>query len=155
MNKKIEFKERINLILITIEALDLYILDSIQREYCINKYNILFTKLIKYNNHYNSKIQFNYYIQIIYLFYTLITQSYLYNLILELLYDICNTTYSQLTLQYMQRFTYIYNQNQNYYNTYSQYNKLKIYNIAIYNLYIINQINNKYGIYYLFKYLHH
>lgn len=154
MNKKIDFKQRIILILITIEALDLYIVDNIQRELHINKYNILLNTLIKYNNNYNSKIQFKRYIQIIHLFYILITQSYLYNLILELLYDICNKTNSQLTLQYIQRFKYIYNQNQDYYNTYSKNNKLQISNIAIYNLYTINQINNTDGLYYLVKYLH-
>lgn len=154
MNKKIEFKKRITLILITIEALDLYIVDNIQRELHINRYNILLNTLIKYNCNYNAQIQLKHYIQIIHLLYILITQSYLYNLILELLYDICNKTHSQLTLQYMQRFKYIYNQNQDYYNTYSKDNKLQICNIAIYNLYTINHINNTYGLYYLVKYLH-
>uniref|UniRef100_UPI003001E23D hypothetical protein n=1 Tax=Anunuuluaehu liula TaxID=3049639 RepID=UPI003001E23D len=154
MYKKLNLKKRIDLILIAIESLDLYALENTHKKYIL--YNILLIRFGNYIRHAdtNSSLEFKQYIKGIQICYSLITQSCLNNLASEILYNVCNQIQPQLTSQYIKRFKYIYNQTQDYYNTYSEYNDLNIYNIAIVNLYIISRINNKYGIYYLIKYLY-
>lgn len=148
MNKQTTLKKRVHLILITIEALDLYILNDTQQKYFTEKYKTTLIELI----HYRSQLKFNYYIQIIYLFCTITTHSYVHDIVLELIYGFCNETYSHLTLQYIKRFTYIYNKYNNY-DTYSKNKSINMNKIALANLYIINQINTEYSLYYLIKYL--
>lgn len=156
MNKKLNLKKRIDLILITIEALDLYALESTQKKDIFNHHNIV---LIRFRNYLrqadkNSTLEFKQYIRIIQICYNLISECCLQNLALEVLNCACSQIRSKVTLQYIHRFIYLYNQRQDYYNIYSEYNDLNIKNIAIANLYIVSQINNKYGIYYFIKYLY-
>lgn len=156
MNKKLNLKKRIDLILITIEALDLYALENIQKKDICNHHSISLIRFGNYLRHAdkNSPLKFKQYIISIQICYNLISQYCLQNLALEILNDACSQIRSKMTLQYIHRFIYLYNQTQDYYNTYSRYDDLNINNIAITNLYIISQINNKYGIYYLIKYLY-
>nr|YP_009295583.1 conserved hypothetical plastid protein [Mastocarpus papillatus]AOL58067.1 conserved hypothetical plastid protein [Mastocarpus papillatus] len=156
MNQKLNLKQRLDFILITAEALDLYALTDEKKLYTLHTYNILLIKFGNYIRHADksSKLQFKQQIKFIQFFYTLVNKSYLHNLALEILNDSCNKKKSLLTVQYIHRFTYIYNQTQDYYNTYSKHKDLKIDNIAITNLYVINKICSKYGVFFLIKYLY-
>nr|QCI08760.1 hypothetical protein [Sphondylothamnion multifidum] len=138
MNKKIKLKQKIHLLLISIEALDLYTSEEKFKNHdklyyfhkdsdIINTINIIYASLIKTN------------IQKITLY--LITQ-----------YNFKQSTHT--FKQYIKKYVYIYYKCKKYYNTKSIIPSKTIERIAINNLYIINQVSKKYGIYFLLKYLH-
>lgn len=158
MHNKIKFKHKLDLLLISIEALNLYKSKNIYNQ-TINTtklyQDIFFIRSGNYIRNINNNLLFNLHqtITIIYRIYIYSKQMYLQEIVKRILNNYCNSINNTIELQYYNRFNYIYKKTQNYHNHYSYYKQAKIEQLAIINLYIINKINNNYGFYFLIKYL--
>nr|YP_009773990.1 conserved hypothetical plastid protein [Caulacanthus okamurae]QIZ74607.1 conserved hypothetical plastid protein [Caulacanthus okamurae] len=131
MNKKIHIKKTVRLILISLEALDIHNLEIINIKCRYTKY------LQNINNHENSRkknyIQaLNYDINTIE---SLSKEEHFQLIVSKTLKDYCKNTKSYIMKKYIDRFCYLYHQE--YYDYFS--NTIEIMNLAISNLYIINQ----------------
>lgn len=157
MDNKIKFKQKLDLLIISIEALDLYTSNNINQ--MIQKQKLLkYIFLIRSGNYIrNAKNHslFDFYqtIKIIYKIYIYLKQVYLQEIIIKILNNYSHSLYNSIEFQYYNRFKYIYKKTQNYYNHFSYYKQIKLEHLALINLYIIHKINNKYGFYFLIKYL--
>lgn len=154
MKKKIQLIYKINLLLISIEALNINSNDYLKKYIKQNIDTKSFIYLSKFNNNINY-----YFVDII------ITISFIYQIIKSKInYKIVNKIIdeynkykqSKITKQYLTKFTYIYNKIYDYYDyEYNHYfNSVYIYKLAIINLYLIKQINQKKGFFILTKYLY-
>nr|QVY58192.1 hypothetical protein [Eucheuma denticulatum] len=140
MNQTANQNTSIYLLLISLEALDMYII--------LNK-NM---NDIYFNN--NGKIkhtdEYTYYLFNIY---HLLHSKHLNSIILHLLNDYCNNIKSNKIFKYVHKFEYIYRKKQ-YKNAKKNYiSKHNINQIAINNLYIIYEIIDCYGFYKFFHYI--
>jgi len=158
-----------DLILISLEALDLYASDQLNKliPNYIQKSNknislIRTGNYIRHPSHF-AICNFKDTIQLIYSIYKLINKAFIQQTILHILEDYSYQKYrdfhsqinlSNLTKQYLHRFQYIYNKTQNLYNADHHNSTANINKIAITNLYIFKQIQSKCGIYLLIKYLY-
>nr|YP_009393616.1 hypothetical protein [Bostrychia simpliciuscula]ARW62178.1 hypothetical protein [Bostrychia simpliciuscula] len=167
MKKKTNFKKKIDLLLISIEAISIYkIQNLLTSQVNINykdKNNLLFvTNLIKINqnirNYYNnSSCNFIQCIYQIYIIYNFIQINVLNELILQILQKYKKCVKSLEVQQYLNKFTYIYFVKYEYYYTYKSLNclyKININELAILNLYIIKKLQSRQGILILIKYLY-
>lgn len=159
MYQKEKFKYRLNLLLISIESINLYRQISMYnnkidpKDQAKNYISILRPgKYIK--NIYNCP-PFNCYdtIKIIYKIYTYIKHTYLQEITQIILNDYCHSINSMVKLQYVKKFKHIYRKTQKFYYKSSYYPKLTVELLSIRCLYIINQVNESYGFYFLVKYL--
>nr|YP_009511555.1 hypothetical protein [Gracilariopsis mclachlanii]AXI97432.1 hypothetical protein [Gracilariopsis mclachlanii] len=152
-----------DLLLISIEAINLYNLDI----YCTKMdYNIQnFISLeelfhIRSGNfirhpHINKIYTFETSIVLIYKIHKLVNNHTIKNNIHNIFTDIYNQNKSHIIKQYLKRFRYIYYKTQNYYNNRSEMycNDQYIDETAIVNLYIIHNIIYRDGVYFFIKYL--
>nr|YP_009397538.1 hypothetical protein [Dasyclonium flaccidum]ARW66724.1 hypothetical protein [Dasyclonium flaccidum] len=166
MTKKIDFKKKIDLLMISLEILSIYEIEKI-----INNNNektirntAVSNNLIKLNSNirnYNSSkpLKLTDIIKYIRLIYRVIQINTLYKIALYMLIDYKKSNKSRLTMQYMKKFMYIYFIKNEYYNNCKSLNYLykinikEVINTSIINLYIINKLKNISGIYFLIKYL--
>nr|QCI07405.1 hypothetical protein [Leiomenia cribrosa] len=158
MHNKIKFKNKLDLLLISIEALDLYTTNTLYKYIVQNTKLSQYIFLIRSGNcirNVKNHTLFNFYhtIVISYQIYIYLKQIYLQEIIIKILNNHCNSINNSIEKQYFNRFKYIYERTQNSYNHYSYYQKVNIKQIAIINLYLIYKINNNYGFYFLIKYL--
>ena len=158
MHNKIKFKHKLDLLLISIEALSLYISKNIYNKTIDSTklyQHIFFIRSGNYIRNTNGNLLFNLHqtITIIYQIYLYSKQIYLQEIVKKVLNNYCNSIDNTIEVQYYNRFQYIYRKTQNYYSHYSYYKHIKTEQLAILNLYIINKINNNYGFYFLIKYL--
>lgn len=126
-----------------------------------NKLNTLSIRNGNYIRHpsYFSVCNFIDTIELIYKIHQLINKPFIQKIILNILKDYSKHKHdspilSKLTLQYINRFYYIYKKTQDFYNTDHHYTITNIFNIAITNLYILKKLQTKWGIYILIKYLY-
>nr|QCI06210.1 hypothetical protein [Dicranema revolutum] len=143
MNHKSGYQEILNLVFISLKALDIY---SIKNN---NKYSLSIKERIK-NFHYSQKnnIKLIHWINFIYL---LMQINDTQNSTSKILSDYCYNIDSQKMEQYLIRFQYIYRQKLSQYKLHI-YN-IKIKEIAIKNLYIIGCMQRRGNIYNFFKYI--
>nr|YP_010199082.1 hypothetical protein LK147_pgp009 [Hydropuntia urvillei]UAD88531.1 hypothetical protein [Hydropuntia urvillei] len=162
-NEQKLYKKKIELLLISIEAINLYNLDDNHKRtlnsskinyYLHNLFLIRCGNLIKHPKNY-SLYNFKKSIQLIYYIHNSIYSYRMQSNIYEILETIHKTQKSNKIKQYLNRFKYVYYKTQNYYNIMSNtYTEDKfIVKIAILNLYIIHISSYKEGIYFLIKYL--
>lgn len=150
MNQKLSIIYKIHLFIITITALDIYQNKSI---------NIILEHLLKSKNLVQNN-QTDYIFDKLYIIKIIYNISYIMrsNIIQEptktIIQQYTNKIYGNMLNQYIKKFTYIYYKNYDYYKNSSFNKQINIKDIAITNLYIINQINNKFGLYIIFKYLY-
>nr|YP_009396089.1 hypothetical protein [Dasya naccarioides]ARW65275.1 hypothetical protein [Dasya naccarioides] len=154
MKKKIQLIYKISLLLISIEALNINSNDYFKKyvKQNINKKSFIY--LSKFNRNINY-----YYIDIITtisFIYQIINDKIKYRTVNKIIGEYNEYTQSQLTKQYLTKFTYIYNKIYDYYDyDYNHYfNSVYIYKLAIINLYLIKQINQTRGFFILTKYLY-
>ena len=158
MHNTIRFKHKLDLLLISIEALSLYISKNMYNGTIdTTKFDqhIFFIRSGNHIRNTNGNLLFNLHqtVTIIYQIYIYSKQIYLQEIVKKVLNNYCNSIHNTIEVQYYNRFQYIYRKTQNYYNHHSYYEQIKIEQLAILNLYIINKINNNYGFYFLIKYL--
>nr|QVY58395.1 hypothetical protein [Kappaphycus striatus] len=140
MNQIANYNKSIHLLLISLEALDIY--------FFFNKH--ISTTYIKNNRNITC---INEYIYDLFNIYNLLYSQHLHSIILRILNDYCNNINSCKIFKYIYRFEYIYRKTQ-YNNAKKNYmNKRNIEKIAIENLYIISEIIDQYGVYKLFHYI--
>nr|YP_009397944.1 hypothetical protein [Sonderella linearis]ARW67130.1 hypothetical protein [Sonderella linearis] len=162
MKKKFILTKKIDLLIISLEALDIYQIEKISTQTKI-QYNSLiinlirFSDKIKYNN--NNDHSYNFIIIIIYIYkiYQLIQNNFFHEITLKILSQYNKYQKPKELIQYIKKFTYIYFIKNEYYYNYKcmkYLHQININEIAIKNIYIINQIINKKGIYFLIKYLY-
>ena len=159
LDHKKKIKHKIDLLLMSLEAIDPYALESTYQKNCLtisNKLrNIFKIRCGNYNRHpkYNTLCFFDENIKTISYIHCLIKDPYIQNITEIILNNYTNSFSCTLTEQYIKRFTYLYKKTQNYYNNLSGYTNINVSEKAIINLYIINIINKKTGIYNLIKYI--
>nr|YP_010728755.1 hypothetical protein P6G74_pgp189 [Phymatolithon calcareum]WEA76798.1 hypothetical protein [Phymatolithon calcareum] len=165
MIKKLSGDEKINILLICLESLDLYSIDNIYQSTIKNLYKT--QKMLYIYKKYSSRSQSNYSIQkTLYLLHSInniALENHLQEKIKIILSDyssfyLTNTkNFSLITSQYLNRFIYKYQIFYRYKLTQKMNNQKKrknrLYNLAIINLYILNKILSKDGPYILYKYL--
>lgn len=157
--KSNQLKNKIDTLLISIEALDIYSSEYISKKEFNISYNekIVISKIRfgNYNRHpkYNKQCEFEDSIKAIYSINNSMTNLYIQNTIEIILNNYSNNLLCNLTQQYIKRYIYIYIKTQNHYNNLSNCINTKIKDIAISNLYILNKINTNDGIYKLIRYL--
>lgn len=148
MDQKLNINYKIALLLISIEALNIYAYDLLNIRK-IKNYIYMYIHNIKYKDH-NKYLENN--MQLIAKIYCLIKQNYIQEITQKILYDYSYRYNSELVTQYLRRYIYIYIKKDNYYTKYNHNDNTSIYSIAIINLYIINQIHQTKGLYTLMKY---
>nr|YP_009298037.1 hypothetical protein Plocam_139 [Plocamium cartilagineum]AOM67975.1 hypothetical protein Plocam_139 [Plocamium cartilagineum] len=148
-----------NLLLISLQALDAYNLETINYNDTNHSshidehiYNIRFKKYIK-NLEKNSTYTFQEIIILIYNIQYLFSKSSIRNIIYEILMNSYKDKTSIINIQYLKKFHYIYNKTSHYYYMHSHENNKNLTQIALTNLYMIYKINYKEGIYFFIKYL--
>lgn len=146
MYERLQFYEKMNLLIISLNALNVYRYDrkifSVQ-----NRGDFGF----KYIN--STNLQFHIYkLSTTYEIYKLIKQVYLQEITSKILHSYEN--YNIIKLQYLRRYKYLYERSHSYYYTSSCYNNVSIENNAMINLYIIHQACNNKGLYLLTRYLY-
>lgn len=159
MKKNFYIKKRINLLLISLQALDAYNSETINSSHTnynpnINEYiyNIKFKKYIK-NLEKNSAYTFQEIIILIYNIQYLFSKPSIRNIIYEILVNSSQKNASIISIQYLNKFNYIYNKTSHYYYMHSHNSNKNLKEIALINLYMIYRINYKEGIYFFIKYL--
>nr|WCH56418.1 hypothetical protein [Hypnea sp.] len=145
MNKIIYLKKSLRQILLSVKAFDIYIVSNIEQYYCIHNNNYIYTK--------EQTHTINKYINNIYKIYNNLCIDELQYIIFKILKDYCNNLETYTYSKYMNRFQYIFNKDlsSNHYNRKTY--KLSEKQLAIINIYILNQAQNKHGFYILMKYL--
>ena len=154
MKRRIQLVYKMNLLLISIEALNIQSNDYFKQyiEENLNKKSFIY--LSKFNEN------INYYfldiITSISFIYQIINNKTKNKIVNKIINDYNKYKQSKLTKQYLTKFTYIYNKIYDYYDyDYNHYfNSVYIYKLAIINLYLIKQINQKKGFFTLTKYLY-
>nr|QCI09080.1 hypothetical protein [Inkyuleea mariana] len=159
MLKKLSFKHKIDLLLISIEALDIYASEQLENNllnsimiYHKEKFLIRSGNFIR-NPDNNSLCNFIHSITFLYNINNLINYDFLKKTAISILNNYNSRIEPKLTKKYINKFIYIHNRTQSYYNVYSYYKNLDLIEIAIINLYIISQITQKTGLYLLIKFL--
>nr|YP_009295889.1 hypothetical protein Schim_143 [Schimmelmannia schousboei]AOM64824.1 hypothetical protein Schim_143 [Schimmelmannia schousboei] len=146
-----------DLLLISIEALDIYTFEqnfSSMRQFTHNEIFIIRSgNLIRHPDH-NSLLKFNYIIILLYAVYRLINTQFIQNTAVHILNNYYLNNSTELTQQYINKFTYIHNRTQNYYNKNSYYDNLDLIEMAMINLYVISKMTYKTSLYFLIKYLY-
>nr|YP_009546627.1 hypothetical protein [Gelidium kathyanniae]AYO27975.1 hypothetical protein [Gelidium kathyanniae] len=141
--------------MIAIEAIDLYTLDV---EY-INDHNLLLFSTRSNNllRHVNSNIAtlLNSYFECIYLIYRAIQDPSLQKIANCIISTYYNNPEETSVKQYTRKYIYYYQKTQYYYNRQSYADKIKMYEIPIYNIYIISKAYkyNENCLQYLIQYL--
>nr|YP_009392373.1 hypothetical protein [Osmundaria fimbriata]ARW60935.1 hypothetical protein [Osmundaria fimbriata] len=166
MNNKNKLKKKIDLLIISLEALDIYYdtnsatkVNHTDQNKCITYYFSL--KSLTTNKHFahfnNSNYKnFQEIIKSIYTIYLISQQTIIYHVIKDIINYYKYGNYKQAE-QYLRRFKYIYFKRQEQYESYKSLNNMSyinIYEVAIINLYIISQLQYKTGLYFLVKYLY-
>nr|QCI04542.1 hypothetical protein [Apoglossum ruscifolium] len=149
MDQRFFVIKKINYLLISIEALNIY-----SQEYLYNDKNTKISKNIKnIHVHIINNKYYNILPIIIYIFflYQIINDIIIQKLANDIVIDFSNYMKTQLVKQYLNKFNYIYYKVYNYYNFNDNFN---INEIAIINLYIIIKIYKKEGLFFLIKYLY-
>nr|YP_009294540.1 hypothetical protein Aspa_144 [Asparagopsis taxiformis]AOM66023.1 hypothetical protein Aspa_144 [Asparagopsis taxiformis] len=149
-------------IIICLEALDIYSTDQINNFLSTDNkkpnYQILSIRNSNYLRHPScfSICNFTDTIHIIHKIYQITNKPFIQKLINQILEDYISPSkqLSLFTIQYISRFRYIYSKTQDLYNIDHYNNLINIENIAISNIYILNNAQNKYGIYNIIKYLY-
>nr|YP_009293739.1 hypothetical protein Rhodyp_143 [Rhodymenia pseudopalmata]AOM64421.1 hypothetical protein Rhodyp_143 [Rhodymenia pseudopalmata] len=159
MHEKAKIKNKIDLLLISIEALDQYLWNNIfssKYKDKINEGTIMFK--IRCNNlnihpKYNQKCEFRHATNSMSRIYEAITNQSIQNTAQIILTSYIKNKPCKLTSQYIRRFGYIYKKTQSFYIdlSYNTYSSIK--EKAIINLYIFNKISQEEGFYGLIKYL--
>ena len=144
--------------LISLEALDLYLVNNIgilPIDYVKQK-NILKIRSSNYirNSNSNLKCSFKTSIAFIYHLQYLLSKPHIQQIITNILVHYNNVPTNKFKQQYINRFKYIYNKTLKYYNSHSHYGNFNLEEIAILNLYIIKNVSSPEGIYILIKYLY-
>lgn len=151
MHQKLSSKNKIHLLLISLEALNIYI-DDYTLKYKSKKYNIFIDHSCNFFYKY-SLLHFHSTIHDLYLIYNLIYTSKIHDLAYRILHSFSienkKNSFSYINTKYLNKFLYIYYQYKSYYQ--NHYINLKT--IAIMNLYIIIHIKKINGFHYLIKYL--
>nr|YP_009257630.1 hypothetical protein [Coeloseira compressa]ANH09713.1 hypothetical protein [Coeloseira compressa] len=141
INKKIQF------LIMSTEAIDIYLLKNTRDQILYRKY---------YSNkqeNISRKQQIKTIIANINFLFSKIQQNHMQELIKSILKNYTIDLESLIVQQYLKRFKYLYKKTQNYYHNLSFLENIKIQKLAIINLYIINKINTKKGLYNLLNYL--
>ena len=160
MNKKLHFKKKIDLLLISLEAIDTYSLENIYNKNRLirsrKKEQIFRLRSGNYTRHpsNNSLCEFEDSIKTIHIIQDVLSNSFTQNMAFTVLNNHYKNPTSIVNQQYIKRFKYIYNKTQNYYSIYSYSINVNLSEIAIINLYIIAQLKTKHGIYLILKYLY-
>lgn len=155
MKKNFYIKKRINLFLISLQALDVYSSEAINnysQNINHNTSSVRLKKNIK-NLEKNSTYTFQEIIILIYNIQDLFSKSSIRNIIYEILVNSYQDNASTISRQYLKKFHYIYNKTYSYYYLHSHQNNKNLKQIALINLYMIYKINDKEGIYFFIKYL--
>nr|QCI08291.1 hypothetical protein [Pterothamnion crispum] len=143
--QKTSYKTKIDLLLISLEALDLYSLENIDNCIISKSYikQIKSMKLFIFQSHnlikhmgYNQEYNFEYMLNILHSTNKLIKNKTIHKLIHQILIN----ENPVLIKKYINKFSYIYNKNYQYYNIQAYYTENNLENCAIINLYIMNKI---------------
>nr|QCI04829.1 hypothetical protein [Bornetia secundiflora] len=145
MNKLLYFKKKIDLLLISIEALDLYSSEKI----CEYNNSI---KILNNSTNYN-KLYFSSLIKYINTIHMIIDNTLLQQSSIYIIKQYNQYPLSNIVTKYLNKFCYLYYKSQSYYDGYSFYQKTKLTKIAMTNLYIISHIDNQDRLFYILKYL--
>nr|YP_009244365.1 hypothetical_protein [Gelidium vagum]AMK96607.1 hypothetical_protein [Gelidium vagum] len=142
--------------IIAIEAIDSYTLDT---EYTNNCNLTLFST--RSNNHlrhvnYNAVTLLNTYLECIYLIYQIIQRPSLQKIVNHIISTYCSKPEEKSVKQYINKYIYYYKKTHHYYNIKSYNDRLKMYEIPIYNIYIISKAYKykKNCLQYLVRYLY-
>ena len=150
MNRKQYLIQKISNLIISIEILDIYskkYSNKIRNQYiCINYFFLPASKIIL---NYNLKMNLIY---ILFHIYIVIHKQNIQKIASILIRDYSLNKKSIMTTQYLNKFYYIYNKVNHYYD-YLNDNNNYIYEISIINLYVINKINKPQGLFFFVKYL--
>lgn len=109
-------------------------------------------KCIRYSNH-KSNCNFIDTIIYIYLTYEIIHQNVLHKLSIEIINKYYQYNKSYIVMQYINKFTYIYNKTYKYYYNNNCY-ELDTTEIAMTSLYIISQLRKQNSLYFLVKFFY-
>nr|YP_009392781.1 hypothetical protein [Bostrychia tenella]ARW61343.1 hypothetical protein [Bostrychia tenella] len=161
MQKRITLKKKIDLLLISIESLNIYDIECFSTSKINTKCEKKNKNIIQINqklrNHYNDKsCNFIQIITYIYTIYIVICHNLLNPLILQTLQKYAKHVKSKEVKQYIKKFTYIYFVKYEHYYNYKCLNylyRINIDEIAISSLYILKKLQQKKGILLLIKYL--
>nr|YP_009399002.1 hypothetical protein [Cliftonaea pectinata]ARW68085.1 hypothetical protein [Cliftonaea pectinata] len=163
MNKIINIKKKIDLLLISLEALHI---NKSYKKLNTNNYKhiekespIIQLQKISTTKQYKTIYIIIDLIKYIKLLQILVKQKTFSKLIRKLFSNYKRSVQPNNIKQYIKKFTYIYSIKHNYYNNYKsikyiykiKINEVKI--ISIINLYILYKSTNKFGIYFLIKYI--
>jgi len=165
MIKKLSRDEKINILLMCLESLDLYNIDSIYQSTIKDLHQT--EKILYIYQKYSRGSQSNYSIQkalyLIHIINNIALENHLQEKVKIILSDYSSLyptdtkNFSLITSQYLNRFTYKYQFFYRYNLTQkiisAKERKSQLYNLAIINLYILNKILSKDGPYILCKYL--
>jgi len=156
MNKKQYLIQKIRNLIISIEVLNIYskkyLNEFVTRSTYKNLKNPFFLIASKFILGSNLKINFIYIILYIYHIYMVVNNENLQRIANKIIKEYTTNSKSELLKQYVNKFYYIYNKINHYYDYFNHNNKY-IYDISIINLYIINQTNKRKGLFFLIKYL--
>nr|AYR06384.1 hypothetical protein [Rhodogorgon sp.] len=165
--KKKFIKEKIDILLISLESLDLYSFDYISRldtktfQDISNIFTIRKCNLLR-DIETNAKCCFECSLLLISIIHQIVTRTHIHQNITYILHDYCHnnqkshiTSTSYATKQYLNRFKYKYQKIYRYYQDKSNSIQGKqLYNIAVANLYILHLTCSKEGLYILYKYIY-
>nr|YP_009398787.1 hypothetical protein [Kuetzingia canaliculata]ARW67973.1 hypothetical protein [Kuetzingia canaliculata] len=160
MKDHIISRQRIDLLIISLEALNIYynknLIKNIKYEHNSNYYYQIMHKLVNHKSIYYSN--FKEILDIIYITYLNSQQKTIKHLTKNMLSKYSDSSDSCNELkQYLRRFKFIYFKKQEYYKSTKSLDylcKVNINEIALLNLYIILQLKNKTGLHFLIKYLY-
>nr|YP_009293944.1 hypothetical protein Ahnf_147 [Ahnfeltia plicata]AOM65632.1 hypothetical protein Ahnf_147 [Ahnfeltia plicata]UAT97213.1 hypothetical protein Ahn.pli.UK.pt_104 [Ahnfeltia plicata]UAT97418.1 hypothetical protein Ahn.pli.Chile.pt_104 [Ahnfeltia plicata] len=155
--KIISIKRDLDILIIAIEAIDIYALDNIS--HYSDKSDIFLIRSGNKNRDtgINKRCTFQETLLLISKFQDILSAKYLQNIIYNILKDYSNLNQSsQITYQYLWRFQYLYKKTYDFANTSHYYDTelVNIEQIAIISLYILNQLYLKHGTYMLIKYIY-
>nr|ARW68395.1 hypothetical protein [Chondria sp. (in: red algae)] len=164
MTKKISIKKKIELLIISIQAIDTLYVNNLLYYIHSKKYNLNYNKtkyligLKSSKSNYN-KILLHYFISIIANIFALhrnLSILSLSDLANDLIRDSLKYKKSYKIQKYLKKFNYIYFHQNEYYKTLKSINysyEISIEKIALINLYLVTKLTSKRGIYILIKYL--
>lgn len=135
-----QLKERIDALFISVQSISF----NDYSHFKSSKYN--WNIYLKFGSTYTTQLNF------IHKIYKLILQLQLQEITTNILQGYKDS--SNITLQYLRKYKYLYQKTQHYYKTTSSNTNINIERLALTNLYVINQIYH-FGFYFLFKYLLH
>nr|YP_009397333.1 hypothetical protein [Thuretia quercifolia]ARW66519.1 hypothetical protein [Thuretia quercifolia] len=156
MKRRKFFINKINMLIISLKILNLYSMEYLDG-YINNftKHQKNFLNSTKYNLVKEKNIQFKFLNIIIYIYflYIITKNKNIQKMVNNLIQDYALNEKDQAVKKYLNKFNYTYNKKYKYYSE-NHNNEMYINKVAIMNLYIISNINQKKNIFFFIKYLH-